>query len=80
MEKFFGGEEITKEEIIKGLRHATIENTIVPVVCGTAFKNKGIQALLDAIVNYMPAPTDVAMVEGRDPKNPDILIDSRNVR
>ena len=75
MEKFFGGEEITKEEIIKGLRHATIENTIVPVVCGTAFKNKGIQALLDAIVNYMPAPTDVAMVEGRDPKNPDILID-----
>ena len=67
MEKFFGGEEITKEEIIKGLRHATIENTIVPVVCGTAFKNKGIQALLDAIVNYMPAPTDVAMVEGRDP-------------
>ena len=75
MEKFFGGEEITKEEIIKGLRHATIDNTIVPVVCGTAFKNKGIQALLDAIVNYMPAPTDVAMVEGRDPKNPDILID-----
>ena len=75
MEKFFGGEEITKEEIIKGLRKATIENTIVPVVCGTAFKNKGIQALLDAIVNYMPAPTDVAMVEGRDPKNPDILID-----
>ena len=75
MEKFFGGEEITKEEIIKGLRHATIENTIVPVVCGTAFKNKGIKALLDAIVNYMPAPTDVAMVEGRDPKNPDVLID-----
>ena len=75
MEKFFGGEEITKEEIIKGLRKATIDNTIVPVVCGTAFKNKGIQALLDAIVNYMPAPTDVAMVEGRDPKNPDILID-----
>ena len=75
MEKFFGGEEITKEEIIKGLRKATIDNTIVPVVCGTAFKNKGIQALLDAIVNYMPAPTDVAMVEGRDPKNPDVLID-----
>ena len=75
MEKFFGGEEITKEEIIKGLRKATIDNTIVPVVCGTAFKNKGIQALLDAIVNYMPAPTDVAMVEGRDPKNSDVLID-----
>ena len=75
MEKFFGGEEITKEEIIKGLRKATIDNTIVPVVCGTAFKNKGIQALLDAIVNYMPAPTDVAMVEGRDPKNPDVEID-----
>ena len=70
MEKFFGGEEITKEEILKGLRKATIENTIVPVVCGTAFKNKGIQALLDAIVNFMPAPTDVASVEGRDPKDP----------
>ena len=75
MEKFFGGEEITKEEIIKGLRKATIDNTIVPVVCGTAFKNKGIQALLDAIVNYMPAPTDVAMVEGTDPKNSEIKID-----
>ena len=75
MEKFFGGEEITKEEIIKGLRKATIDNTIVPVVCGTAFKNKGIQALLDAIVNFMPAPTDVAMVEGRDPKDPEKLID-----
>ena len=75
MEKFFGGEEITKEEILKGLRKATIENTIVPVVCGTAFKNKGIQALLDAIVNFMPAPTDVAMVEGRDPKDPEKLID-----
>lgn len=43
MEKFFADEEITKEEIIRALRHATIENTIVPVVCGTAFKNKGIQ-------------------------------------
>ena len=43
MEKFFGGEEITKEEIVKGLRKATIDNTIVPVVCGTAFKNKGIK-------------------------------------
>ena len=75
MEKFFGGEEITKEEIVKGLRKATIDNTIVPVVCGTAFKNKGIQALLDAIVNFMPAPTDVAMVEGRDPKDPEKLID-----
>ena len=75
MEKFFGGEEITKEEILKGLRKATIDNTIVPVVCGTAFKNKGIQALLDAIVNFMPAPTDVAMVEGRDPKDPEKLID-----
>ena len=75
MEKFFGGEEITKEEIVKGLRKATIDNIIVPVVCGTAFKNKGIQALLDAIVNFMPAPTDVAMVEGRDPKDPEKLID-----
>lgn len=75
MEKFFGGEEITKEEIRKALRKATIDNIIVPVTCGTAFKNKGIQALLDAIVDFMPAPTDVAMVQGTDPKNPDVEVD-----
>ena len=75
MEKFFGGEEITQEEIRAALRKATIANMIVPVTCGTAFKNKGVQALLDAIVEYMPAPTDVAMVKGTDMKDPSIEID-----
>lgn len=75
MEKFFGGEEITEEEIRAALRVATIDNVIVPVTCGTAFKNKGVQALLDAIVDYMPAPTDVAMVKGTDMKDPSIEID-----
>ena len=75
MEKFFGGEEITQEEIRAALRKATIANMIVPVTCGTAFKNKGVQALLDAIVDYMPAPTDVAMVKGTDMKDPSIEID-----
>ena len=75
MEKFFGGEEITEDEIRAALRVATIDNVIVPVTCGTAFKNKGVQALLDAIVDYMPAPTDVAMVKGTDMKDPSIEID-----
>ena len=75
MEKFFGGEEITEDEIRAALRVATIDNVIVPVTCGTAFKNKGVQALLDAIVDYMPAPTDVAMVKGTDMKDPSVEID-----
>lgn len=75
MEKFFGGEEITEEEIKGALRKATIANMIVPVTCGTAFKNKGIQSLLDAIVDYMPAPTDVAMVKGTDMKDSSIEIE-----
>lgn len=74
MEKFFGGEEISEEEIMVALRKATIENIVVPVTCGTAFKNKGIQALLDAIVAYMPAPTDVAMVRGTDVKDPEVEV------
>ena len=70
MEKYFGGEEITEEEIKKALRTATIEGTVVPVLCGTAFKNKGIQPLLDAIVAYMPSPVDIneGKVKGTDPK------------
>jgi len=70
MEKYFGGEEISEEEIKKALRAATIEGTVVPVLCGTAFKNKGIQPLLDAIVAYMPSPVDIneGKVKGTDPK------------
>jgi len=70
MEKYFGGEEITEEELKKALRVATIEGTVVPVLCGTAFKNKGIQPLLDAVVAYMPSPVDIneGKVNGTDPK------------
>ena len=68
MEKYFGGEEITEEELIKALRQATIEGIVVPCVCGTAFKNKGIQPLLDKVVEIMPSPEDVGEVKGTNPK------------
>ena len=68
MEKYFGGEEISDEEIRKAIRTATIGGIIVPVLCGTAFKNKGIQPLLDAVVFYMPSPVDIGAVKGVDPK------------
>ena len=58
-EKYCGGEELTTEEIKRALRRETIANKIVPVTCGTSYKNKGVQKLLDAIVDYMPAPTDI---------------------
>ena len=70
MEKYFGGEEITEDEIKRALRVAKIAGTVVPVLCGTAFKNKGIQPLLDAVVAYMPSPVDIngGKVNGADPK------------
>jgi elongation factor G len=66
MEKYLEGETLTEEEIINGLRTGTLNNEIVPVLCGTAFKNKGVQALLDAIVQYMPSPTEVKAIKGVD--------------
>ena len=66
MEKYFGGEEITVDEIKAAIRKATIANEMVPVCCGTSYRNKGVQKLLDAIVDYMPAPTDVADIKGID--------------
>ena len=64
MEKYFEGEELSEAEIVSGLRAGTLSNEIVPVLCGTAFKNKGVQALLDAIVQYMPNPTEVKAIRG----------------
>ena len=64
MEKFFGGEELTEEEIVQGLRARTLRNEIIPMCCGSAFKNKGVQALLDAVVMYLPSPIDVPPVKG----------------
>ena len=64
MMKYLDGEELSEEEIKKGLRVGTINNTIVPVTCGSSYKNKGVQELLDAIIDYMPAPTDIAHIKG----------------
>ena len=66
MMKYLDGEEITSEEIKKGLRAGTLANKIVPVTCGSSYKNRGVQELLDAIVDYMPAPTDIADIKGVD--------------
>ena len=68
MMKYLEGEELTKEEIKAALRKATISNEIVPVTCGSSYKNRGVQKLLDAIVDYMPAPTDVPAIKGTNPE------------
>ena len=68
MNKYLEGEEITVEEIKAVLRKATIDNEIVPVTCGTPYKNKGVQKLLDAIVDYMPSPLDVPSIKGVNPE------------
>ncbi|SFS86176.1 elongation factor G [Succinivibrio dextrinosolvens] len=65
MDKFFGGEELTEEEIKNALRERTLRNEIIPMCCGSAFKNKGVQAMLDAVVEYLPSPADVPAVEGK---------------
>ena len=64
MEKYLGGEELTEEEIKKALRQRVLNNEIILVTCGSAFKNKGVQAMLDAVIEYLPAPTDVAAIDG----------------
>lgn len=64
MTKYLDGEELTKEEIKKGIRISTLANTMVPVTCGSSYKNKGVQKLLDAIVDYMPSPIDVPHIKG----------------
>jgi elongation factor G len=66
MDKYLGGEELTELEIIEGLRLRTLRSEIIPVLCGTAFKNKGVQAMLDAVVNLLPSPLDRPPVEGID--------------
>ena len=65
-EKYCGGEDITVDELKAALRKATIDNKIVPVCCGTSYKNKGVQKLLDAVVDYMPSPVDIPAIKGVD--------------
>ena len=66
MMKYLDGEELTEEEIKKGLRKGTIANTVVPMTCGTSYKNKGVQELLNAVVDYLPSPVDIPAIKGVD--------------
>jgi elongation factor G len=69
MEKYLGGEALTEDEIVSALRARTLAGEIQPVLCGSAFKNKGVQRMLDAVVEYLPAPTDIPPVAGVNPKD-----------
>ncbi|MFN3387250.1 MAG: elongation factor G, partial [Candidatus Thermochlorobacter sp.] len=68
MEKYLGGEDISEEEVRETLRKATLNSRIVPVLCGSAFKNKGVQFLLDAVIDYLPSPLDIPAIKGTHPK------------
>ena len=74
MEKYLADEEITKDELKAAIRKGCLDNTFVPTLCGSAFKNKGVQRLLDAIVHLLPSPLDIGTIEGVDPKNSDIVM------
>ena len=74
LEKYLGGEELTVDEIKRTIRKSCIANTMVPVNCGTSYRNKGVQKLLDAIVDYMPAPTDVAAIKGINPETEEEVV------
>lgn len=78
MEKYLEGEALTNEEIMEGIKKATINMEIVPMTCGTAFKNKGVQTLLDAVVDYLPAPTEVPPIKGTmmDDPEKEVLVES----
>lgn len=69
MEKYLGGEELSVEDIKKGIKIGCLNMSLIPMLCGSSFKNKGVQTLLDAVVDYLPAPTEVAEIKGIDPKN-----------
>ncbi|CAB3919704.1 elongation factor G [Achromobacter anxifer] len=72
LEKYLSGEPLTEDEIKQGLRARTIANEIVPMLCGSAFKNKGVQAMLDAVIDYMPSPVDVPAIKGHDQRDHEI--------
>ena len=80
MEKFFGGEEITKEEIRAAVRKLTINKEAFPVFCGSAFKDKGVQPMLDGVVDYLPSPEDVPAIQGYDPQDESIEIDRKPLK
>jgi len=72
MEKYLNEEEISVEEIKLAIRKGCLDNTFIPTLCGSAFKNKGVQRLLDAIVDFMPSPNDIGKIHGLDPKDSDV--------
>jgi elongation factor G len=75
LEKFLGGEELTVAEIKTGIRKLTVSSQAYPVLCGSAFKNKGVQPMLDAVIDYLPTPLDVPAVEGHDMKDPELVVE-----
>ena len=74
MEKYLSDEEISIDELKAAIRKGCIDNTFIPTLCGSAFKNKGVQRLLDAVVNLLPSPLDVGIVTGTDPRDSDVLL------
>jgi len=77
LEKFFGGEELTVEELKGGIRKLVVNNEIYPVFCGSAFKNRGIQPMLDAVVDFLPNPLDVGAIEAHDPRDESVIIERK---
>lgn len=77
MMKYLEGEEVSVDEIKTAIRKGTIEKKIFPCLCGSAYKNKGVQALLDAIVDYMPSPLDIPAVQGTDPKDEEKVLERK---
>jgi elongation factor G len=78
LEKYLSGEEVTNAEIRSALRRATVSNRLQPVLCGSAFKNKGVQPLLDAVIEYLPSPLEVPAIQGIDPDQPDTKLERRS--
>ena len=75
LEKYLGGEEMTKDEIKAGIRKLVITSEAFPVLCGSAYKNKGVQPMLDAVIDYLPTPLDVPSIEGHDVKDPEKVVE-----
>ncbi|MFN4768208.1 MAG: elongation factor G [Ignavibacteria bacterium] len=77
LEKYFGGENISEDELIASIRAAVISSTFLPVCCGSSFKNKGVQQVLDSVIRYLPSPIDRGIVKGFDPEHPEKVIDRK---
>ena len=79
LEKYLEGREISEAELMSAIRKATIDVKIVPVLCGSAFKNKGVKRLLDAIISYLPSPKDLKQVEGKHPRTDEVILRNNSV-